>query len=259
MSRSEPIIKTRDGETQASIFLPDAAGAGPWPAVLIYQDGRGIRPALFELGQRIANGGYFVLLPDLFYRAGPYQAPTAQAFAADAELRQRWQSKYMASAGKANVRSDTEAFLAFLAARPEVSSLAIGTTGYCMGGGLSLSAAGQFPDRVLAAASYHGGNLATDAPDSPHLLASSIKARVYVAGAVEDPSFPDAQKQRLIDSLEQAQVEHTVETYAGAKHGWVPSDSAVYDAAASQRHYQTLLALFDATLKRAPLKGALAS
>ncbi len=108
---------------------------------------------------------------------------------------------------------------------------------------------------MIAAASYHGGGLATEAADSPHRLAPRIKARVYVAGAVEDPSFPDEQKQLLIETLQAAKVDHVVETYAGAKHGWVPSDSAVYDRQASERHYQTLIALFDATLKHAPLKG----
>ncbi|WP_437501941.1 dienelactone hydrolase family protein [Sorangium sp. So ce1099] len=254
MSRATVTLKTRDGQTEASVFRPDS-GEGPWPAVLVYQDGRGIRPALFELGERIAQGGYFVLLPDLFYRAGPYEAPDAEAFSRDPELRKQWQQKYMSTATKANVRSDTEAFLAFLAAQPDVRSLAIGTTGYCMGGGLSLSAAGHFPDRVIAAASYHGGNLATDDPESPHLLAPRIRARVYVAGAVEDASFPDQQKQRLTEAFEQAGVQHTVETYAGAKHGWVPSDSSVYNRDASERHYKTLLALFDATLKSAPPKN----
>ena len=251
--RTTSTIQTRDGNVPVSIFQPSDAG-GPWPAVLVYMDGRGIRPALFELGERIASAGYFVLLPDLFYRLGPYEAPNAQAFS-DPDFRQRWLSTYLASANQANVRSDTEAFLEFLARRSEVSSLAIGTTGYCMGGGLSLAAAGNFPERVVAAASYHGGNLATDAPDSPHRLAPRIRGRVYVAGAVEDASFPDEQKQRLTEALQSAGVAHTVETYAGARHGWVPSDSAVYDRAASERHYQTLLALFDATLKTAPPKG----
>jgi carboxymethylenebutenolidase len=247
-------IETADGLCPASVFQPDGQ-AGPWPAVLVYMDGRGIRPALFELAERIASAGYFVLLPDLFYRAGPYDAPSGQAFAADAELRKRWQTTYMATASKSNVRSDNEAFFAYLAQRPEVSSLAIGTTGYCMGGSLSLAAAGEFPDRVVAAASYHGGNLATDAEDSPHRLAPRIRAQVYVAGAVEDASFSDEQKQRLIDAFAAAKVNARVETYAGAKHGWVPSDSAVYDRAASERHYQTLLALFESTLQRAPTKG----
>jgi carboxymethylenebutenolidase len=237
-----------------SVFKPDA-GPGPWPAVLVYMDGRGIRPALFELGKRIARAGYFVLLPDLFYRGGKYEAPDAKRFSEDEEFRNHWRSKYMATASKANVQSDTESFLSFLARNSDVSSLAIGTTGYCMGGGLSLAAAGNFPDRVLAAASYHGGNLATDAADSPHRSAPRIKARVYVAGAVEDPSFPEEQKQLLIESLAAAKVNHTVETYAGARHGWVPTDSAVYNREASERHYKTLIALFDATLKNAPRKG----
>jgi len=253
MSRTVVQIKTRDGQSEASIFQPDS-GKGPWPAVLVYMDGRGIRPALFELGERIARAGYFVLLPDLFYRGGKYEAPDAKRFNEDEAFRNHWRSKYMATASKANIRSDTESFLSFLAGSPAVSSLAIGTTGYCMGGGLSLAAAGNFPDRVIAAASFHGGNLANEAEDSPHRLASRIKARVYVAGAVEDPSFPDEQKQTLTDALKAANVNHTVETYAGARHGWVPSDSAVYNREASERHYQALIALFDATLARAPRK-----
>ena len=253
MSRTVVQIKTRDGQSEASVFQPDS-GKGPWPAVLVYMDGRGIRPALFELGERIAQAGYVVLLPDLFYRGGKYEAPDAKRFNEDEEFRNSWRSKYMATATKANIQSDTESFLSFLAGRAEFSSLAIGTTGYCMGGGLSLAAAGNFPDRVIAAASYHGGGLATEAADSPHRLAPRIKARVYVAGAVEDPSFSDEQKQLLIETLQTAKVNHTVETYAGAKHGWVPSDSAVYDREASERHYQTLIALFDATLKNAPPK-----
>lgn len=253
MTHSTVVIETRDGKSQTAVFRPDV-GKGPWPAVLVYQDGRGVRPALYELGQRIASAGYFVILPDLFYRAGPFTPPDPLRFSQDAELRKQWQAKYMATASKSNVRSDTEAFLAFLAKEPDVASLAIGTTGYCLGGGLSLSAAGHFPERVVAAASYHGGNLATDDPESPHLLASRIKARVYVAGAVEDSSFPDSQKRRLTDALTQAKLESTVETYAGAKHGWVPTDSVVYDRAASDRHYQTLLALYEQTLRQAPRK-----
>lgn len=253
MTRSTRVIQTRDGHSEASVFRPDV-GQGPWPAVLVYQDGRGVRQALFELGQRIASAGYFVLLPDLFYRAGPFTPPDPVAFSRDAELRKQWQTKYMATASKSNIQRDTEAFLDFLAKEPDVSSLSIGTTGYCMGGGLSLSAAGNFPERVVAAASYHGGNLATDDPDSPHLLAPRIKARVYVAGAIEDGSFPDSQKRLLSQALEAARVEHTVETYP-AKHGWVPTDSVGYDREQSDRHYVSLLALFEQTLRHAPKKA----
>lgn len=249
MPRRTVEIATRDGKSTASVFTP-ASGSGPWPAVLFFMDGRGIRPALFEIGERIASAGYYVLLPDLFYRAGPYEPPSPTAFSEDPEFRKRWFSTYLSTASHANVKSDTAAFLDFLAAQKEVSSPRIGTTGYCLGGGLSLDAAGNFPDRIAAAASYHGGNLATDAPDSPHLLAPKIKARVYVAGAVEDASFDDAQKARLVDALRGAGVQHRVETYEGARHGWVPPDSAVHHPEAAERHFRSLIGLFDETLKR---------
>jgi carboxymethylenebutenolidase len=146
---------------------------------------------------------------------------------------------------------DTRAFLDFLAAQPEVKQPKVGTTGYCMGGGLSLSAAAFYPDRVAAAASYHGGRLATDAPDSPHLLAPKIKARLYIAGAVEDPSFTDEAKQKLGEALVAAKVDHTLVTYEGAKHGWVLPDNAMYNPAAAERHWTTLFELWDGALKKA--------
>ncbi|MET0386824.1 MAG: dienelactone hydrolase family protein, partial [Polyangiales bacterium] len=241
-------IKTRDGQAPATVFTP-SHGHGPWPGVLVFMDGRGIRPALLALAARVAEGGYYVLLPDLFYRAGAYEAPGPRVFTEDPEARKRWFEQYISTANHANVRSDTQAYLDFLASQPDVAEGPVGTTGYCLGGGLSLAAAGNYPDRVAAAASYHGGNLATDAPDSPHQLAGKIRARVYVAGAIEDASFDDTQKARLNDALSKAGVDHTVETYAGARHGWVPADSAVHDPASAERHYQTLLALFDRTLK----------
>ena len=123
----------------------------------------------------------------------------------------------------------------------------VGTTGYCMGGFMSLSAAGTYPDRIAATASYHGGRLATDAPDSPHLLAPKIRSRVYIAGAIEDATFTDEMKARLEDALTKAGVDHAIETYP-AKHGWVLRDTLAYDEAESERHYETLLAFFDETL-----------
>jgi carboxymethylenebutenolidase len=251
MPRTNVTISTRDGRAPASVFAPDSreqGEQGPWPAVLFFMDARGPRPALFAAAQRIANAGYYVLLPDLFYRAGPYEPPAPNLFS-DPEARKLWQTKYMATASHANIKSDTEAFLAFLAEQREVRSGPIGTTGYCMGGGLSLDTAAYYPERVAAAASFHGGSLATDAADSPHLLAPKIKARVYVAGAVEDASFDDAQKARLIEALSRAGVSHVVETYEGARHGWVPSDSPAHNPEAAERHYRALLALFEATLK----------
>lgn len=254
MPRTQATVTTRDGQAPVHIFTPEPGSAGhsgaqSWPAVLVYMDGRGIRPALFELADRIAQSGYYVLLPDLFYRAGAYEAPDPRVFSEDPAARKRWFERYISTANHANVRSDTEAYLAFLARQPQVRGERIGTTGYCLGGGLSLSAAGHFPERVAAAASYHGGNLATDAKDSPHLLADKIRGRVYVAGAIEDASFDDAQKARLLGALQAARVEAVVETYDGAKHGWVPSDSAVHHPEAAERHYRTLIQLLDATLK----------
>jgi carboxymethylenebutenolidase len=248
MARTSVTIDTKDGRCEASLFRP--SGSGPWPAVIMYMDGVGIRAALFEIGERIAAHDYVVLLPDLFYRAGPYVAPDPAKLFSDPALRAEWFSKYMGSASQANVMSDTRAFLDFLSAQADVKGPKIGTTGYCMGGGLSLAAAGHYPDRVAAAASFHGARLATDAPDSVHLLAPKMKAKVYVAGAIEDAFFPDDQKQRLDDALTAAGVDHTVVTYEGARHGWVPSDTPVHNPAATARHYEALFALLDSTLAR---------
>lgn len=247
VSRSIATIPTRDGQCEASIFRPDE-GEGPWPAVIVYMDALGIRPALFEIGERIASFGYTVLLPDLFYRVGRNLNADPKKLFSDPTFRADWLSKVAGSLTQEKVMSDTASFLEHLASRSDVKPSKVGTTGYCMGGGFALSAAGFFPDRVGAAASFHGGRLATDAPDSPHLQAPKMKARVYVAGAVEDPSFPDDMKKRLEDALVGAGVEHTVITYEGARHGWVPSDTPVHDKAAAERHYEALRELYASTL-----------
>jgi carboxymethylenebutenolidase len=239
-------IRTRDGVCPSYLYRP--ASGGPWPAVLVYMDGLAIRPAMLELGERLAGNGYFVLLPDLFYRSGPYEPMDPHAVFSDPEKRKVLMEK-MALATPDHVMSDSRAFLDFIAAQPDVKPGKIGTTGYCMGGLMSLTAAGTFPDRIAATASYHGGRLATDAPDSPHLLAAKIKSRVYIAGAIEDPSFPDDMKARLDQALRDAGVNYQIETYP-AKHGWVFRDTPVYDADAAERHWRSLIALFDATLKR---------
>jgi len=239
-------IKIRDGLCPSHVYRP--AGAGPWPAVLVFMDGLGIRPAMLEVGERLSRNGYFVLLPDLFYRSGPYEPMDPQAIFSDPEKRKVLMEKYFALATSANVMSDTGFFLDYIAAQPDVKPDGVGTTGYCMGGRMSLIAAGTYPDRIVAAASYHGGRLAGDEPDSPHLLAPKIKARIYVAGAIEDQSFPDDMKQRLKKALTAAHVDHQIETYP-ARHGWVFRDTPVYDAAAAERHWRSMIALFDARLK----------
>jgi carboxymethylenebutenolidase len=244
MAHETIAIRTDDGSCPTHIFTP-AAIDRPLPSVLFFMDGLGIRPALFEMGQRLANGGYYVMMPDLYYRSGFTNGPRLFS---DPDIRAEWTKNVLPTVSVANIMRDVPAFLGYLDARDEVRPGKIGTTGYCLGGRLSLSAAGHFPNRIAAAASYHGGQLATDAPDSPHRLAPSMKARVYVAGAIEDPGFDDAQKQRLDDALTAAHVDHVVETY-NARHGWVPSDTPVHDPEAAERHWQTLFDLLDNTLE----------
>ncbi len=239
-------IKTRDGTCPSYEYRPQ--GAGPWPGVLVFMDGLGIRPAMLELGERLATYGFYVLLPDLFYRSGHYEPMDPHAVFTDPEKRKVLMEKFFALATPANIMSDTSAFLDHLGAHPDVKRGGIGTTGYCMGGLMSLTAAGTYPERIVATASYHGGRLATDAPDSPHRLAPKIKSRVYIAAAIEDASFPDDMKERLEQALRQAGVDHRIETYQ-AKHGWVFRDTPVYDAAAAERHWITLAALFNAKLR----------
>jgi carboxymethylenebutenolidase len=237
-------IRTPDGTCPTHIFTP-AARHETLPAVLFYMDGLGIRPALFEIGERLAEHGYYVVLPDLYYRSG---FTKGAILFSDETIRAEWTKTVLPTVSIANIMRDVPSLLAHLDALPNVRSEQIGITGYCLGGRLSLAAAGHFPDRVAAAASYHGSQLATDAPDSPHRLAPVMKARVYVAGAIEDRGFDDAQKQRLEDALTAAHVDHVVETY-NARHGWVPSDTPVHDPVATERHWQTLLGLLDQTIR----------
>lgn len=245
MNRREIQIRTEDGMCPASVFEP-STGAGPWPGVLMYMDGVGYRPAMFDIGQKLADAGYVVLLPNLFYRIDFTPVDPKLAFS-DPEIRKDLMTRVMPAASIPNIMRDTKAFLAYLASYPKVRDGKIGTTGYCMGGRLSIAAAGTFPDRITAAASYHASRLATDDPESPHRLAPKMRARVYVAGAIEDAGFDDEQKERFAKALADAGVDHVVETYP-ARHGWVPADMPVHDAAQTERHWGTLLKLFDETL-----------
>jgi carboxymethylenebutenolidase len=239
-------IRTQDGECPAHVYYPE--GNGPWPAALMYMDGIGMRRALEDMAARLSSSGYYVLLPNLFYRVG-YNAEHGVRVFEDPVARQDLMTRIMPSASPANVMRDTEAFLAHFEAQPNVIHDKIGITGYCMGGRLAVYAAGTFGDRIAAAASYHGSRLAVDAPDSPHMLAPKMKARVYVGGAIEDAGFDDAQKQLLDDTLTAAGVDHKVETY-NARHGWVPADTPVHDPVETERHWKTLLDLFGSTLPR---------
>jgi carboxymethylenebutenolidase len=237
-------IATRDGRCEAHAFHPD--GDRSWPSVLMYMDGIGMRPALMEIAERIANEGYYVLLPDLFYRIG-FRAASAATLFSDPAARADWTSRVLPSATPAKIMSDTDAFLAHFEAQPLAQSDQIGITGYCMGGRLSLYAAGHYGDRVACAGSFHPGGLATDSPESPHRLAPQITASVYVAGAIQDPGFDDAQKERLREALTDAGVDFELETYP-ARHGWVPSDTPVHDPVQAERHFDNLFALLKRSL-----------
>ncbi len=247
MNRTQVEIKTADGVCPTSVFQP--AESGRWPGVILYMDGPGIRPALFEMGERLAAAGYVVLLPDLFYRAGPYSPVNPKELFSDPDKRAA-HGKYFTSTSNTKAAADTQAFLDYFDVSPNVAGTRVGVTGYCMGGGIALTAAATYPDRIVAAASFHGGRLATDSRESPHLLAARINASVLVAGAENDQGFPPEQAQRLRDALDAADVEHRVEIWEGVIHGWTMKDVPVYNEAAAERHWQELLALFEATLHR---------
>ena len=155
----------------------------------------------------------------------------------------------MAATGNDKAAEDTEAFLACLDTSDAVEGRRVGAVGFCMGGGMAISAAGRFADRFAAVASFHGGNLATDAPTSPHLQAPSIRAEVYAAGAENDGSYPPAMAERLEEAFRDAGVKHTAETYAGAAHGWMVTDFPVFDADLAERGWAAMLALFARNLR----------
>lgn len=237
-------IQAADGPCRSFVFEPE--GKGPWPALLVFMDGIAIRPAMLELGERFARAGLYVLMPDLFYRSGRYEPMDAKTVFSDPEQRKTLMEKFFALATQENVMRDVPAFLEFLASQPNVRPGKIAASGYCMGGLMALTAAGTYPDRFALVASFHGGRLATDAPNSPHLLAPKISARLYIAGAIEDASFPDDMKHRLDNALRDAGVTYTLETYP-AKHGWVFTDTPAYDQSQSERHYGTLTKLLKET------------
>jgi carboxymethylenebutenolidase len=247
VARHEVSISPGDGECRTSVFTP-TEGAGPWPAAIFFMDGLGIRPVLWEMAQRLADAGYVVLLPDLFYRAGPYEPLDVREVFASGDVRAAL-APLLASTDNRRAAEDTRAFLAYLERRDDVSGPGVGTTGYCMGGAISLTVAATYPDRIAAAASFHGGSLATDSELSPHLLVDRIQGRVYVGAADNDGTYPPQMAARLIEALMDASVEHRHDLYVGAAHGWTMSDAPVYDANAAERHWTELIDLFAETLR----------
>jgi carboxymethylenebutenolidase len=237
-------VTTPDGSCPVRLFTPE--GDGPWPGVVMYPDAGGVRDTLDEMAAKLADFGYAVLLPDVYYRQGDWDPIDMKTVFSDPEERKRLMSM-IGSITPDNWASDATAYFDYLAARPEVSGNKFGTTGYCMGGRASVVVAGRVPDRVAAAASFHGGGLVTDSEDSPHLRADAIRAAVYVAGAENDASFTAEHAEQLEKALTAAGVEHKIETYP-AGHGYAVPDNGSYDAAAADRHWTATREFFGAHL-----------
>lgn len=236
-------IDTPDGPAPARLFA--GSGGRAKAGVIVYMDAFGPRPAMDEMAGRIAAEGYTVLVPDLFHRFGAYGPFDAKTAFADEKTGA--QIRHMIGATtQAMAVADTRHFLDALAAAGATGN--VGTVGYCMGGARALNAAAAYPERIVAAASFHGGNLAGDAEDSPHRNAARIRARVHVGVAGVDRSFPPEQSARLALALREAQVDHLIETYVGMQHGWCVPDHGVYDAAGAERHWRRLLTHFAETI-----------
>ncbi|MHA6619351.1 dienelactone hydrolase family protein [Pseudonocardia sp. DLS-67] len=246
MTRVDVEISTPDGTAPASLHLP--TGDGPWPGVLLLPDAGGLRETMRVMADRLAGMGYVTLVPDVYHREGDWPPFDVATVFTDPDERARL-GRYMGSLTPELITSDTGAYLDFLLARPEVTGAAAGTTGYCMGGRLSMITAGAHPDKVAAAASFHGGGIAVaDDPHSPHLAAGRITATVYVAGAEEDDHFTPEQARLLDTALTDAGVRHTVEFYP-AKHGFAVPDNPTYDTAAEERHWKALETLYGSVLQ----------
>jgi carboxymethylenebutenolidase len=237
-------VTTPDGSAPVRLFTPD--GDGPWPGVVLFPDAGGTRDTLADMAATLADFGYAVLLPDVYYRNGDWAPFDMESAFNDENERKRLMSM-VGGITQDNWASDTTAYFDYLAARPEVSGTKFGTTGYCMGGRASFIVAGRLPDRVAAAASFHGGGLVTDGTDSPHLKADQIQAAVYVGGAENDGSFTADHAEQLEKALTTAGVEHKIETYAAA-HGYAVPDNRSYDAAAAERHWTATREFFGAHL-----------
>ena len=253
LTETDVEIKTPDGTCDAAFIHPKS---GSHPAVLIWTDAFGLRPSMREIGKRLAADGYSVLVPNPFYRVAkaPFSDASSFNFQNPADM-----AKLRALMGSAsapgNPEKDAVAFVAFLDAQKQVNKAKkIGTQGYCMGGPLVVRTAAAVPDRIGAGASFHGGGLVTDKPESPHLLAPKIKARMYFGiAASDDETQPDA-KVKLKEAFAAANVPAEIEVYSGAIHGWCVSDmplrngKPIYNKPDADRAWGKLVALYKAGL-----------
>ena len=241
VTESEVTIKTPDGTCDAYFVHP---AAGTAPAVLLWPDIFGLRPAMRQMGKRLAESGYSVLVVNPFYRVK--KAPTAENGAATPIPTL---VPMMQALTETTHMTDAKAFIAWLDQQPSVAkNRKIGTQGYCMGGPIAFRTAAAVPDRVGAVASFHGGGLVTDQPNSPHLQASKTKAQLLIAIASNDDQRAPNDKTVLKDTFAKSGQPAEIEVYANAAHGWCPPDSGVYNEPQAEKAWSRLLALYGKAL-----------
>lgn len=245
VTESEVEVKTPDGTADAYFVHP---AQGTHPAVLVWPDIFGLRPAFRQMGRRLAESGYAVLVVNPFYRT--QKAPTAPANPdfQDPATRNALMA-LRSSLSATTAATDARAFVTWLDGKPAVDKgRRMGTTGYCMGGPLTMYTAAERPDRIGAGASFHGGGLVTDKPDSPHLLVPKMKAQYLIAIAANDDQREPQAKDTLRKAFADAKLSAEIEVYAGTKHGWCPPDAAVYDHDQAEKAWARLLVLFGRAL-----------
>lgn len=246
-TRQEVRIKTPDGECDALFVHP--TGGGAHPAVLMWPDILGLRPAFREMATRLAASGYAVLCINPYYRDA--QAPVVQVGASfqDESTREKVMPMYRNLSAKTH-QSDANAFVNWLDEQTAVDTgRKIGTMGYCMGGPIVMRTAAVAADRIGAACSYHGGGLVTDKPDSPHLLIPKMNAQFLIAVAENDDEREPNTKIALGDAFKEHGLDAEIEVYEGAMHGWCVLDSRVYNHDAAEKAWGRTLALFERALQ----------
>ncbi|MBC7955164.1 MAG: dienelactone hydrolase family protein [Cytophagales bacterium] len=238
-------IPTADGAMNSFVVHPDEGG--PHPVVLFYMDAPGKREELHNMARRLASVGYFVVLPNLYYRRSRDYWLKDRTEAGMAEM-----FGHMSTLNATTTACDTEALLRFVDTQPAADAKRIGAVGYCMSGPIVMWAAATFPDRFSSIASIHGANMATDKPDSPHRLAARIRCESYFACAEIDKWAPPADILQLQAALEAAGTPHRIEWYPAVEHGFVfPLRAGIYNQPAAERHWERLFSLFGRTLQRA--------
>jgi carboxymethylenebutenolidase len=233
-------IPTKDGHITTFITPPERGG--PHPAILFYMDAPAIREELRDMARRLGTSGYYVMLPNLYYRSGVMELG---ALPADPESPERKRMfELMASIKIPLVMEDTHALLAFADGQPAARTDRIGTVGYCISGRYAINAATHFPDRVKAAASIYGTHLATDQPDSPHLAGRKTRAELYFGCAETDIYAPMETVDKVRQAMENDRAHAEVEIYPGTHHGFAFPKRPVYDRDAAERHWERLLSLY---------------